>query len=88
MKLVRYGRPGEERPGLIDAQGKLRDLGGHVDDLDAATLAAGKLAELARVDAASLPEIGGEPRLGAPASTSPTTPPRRATRSPPSRSSS
>ena len=66
MKLVRYGMPGEERPGLIDAAGTLRDLGAHVDDIDAATVRVEKLADLMTLDPASLPEIGGEPRLGPP----------------------
>jgi 2-keto-4-pentenoate hydratase/2-oxohepta-3-ene-1,7-dioic acid hydratase in catechol pathway len=66
MKLVRYGMPGEERPGLIDADGKLRDLGAYVDDIDAATVRVEKLADLIALDPAALPEIGGEPRLGPP----------------------
>lgn len=66
MKLVRYGMPGEERPGLIDGDGKLRDLGAYVDDIDAATVRVEKLADLIALDPAALPEIGGEPRLGPP----------------------
>jgi 2-keto-4-pentenoate hydratase/2-oxohepta-3-ene-1,7-dioic acid hydratase in catechol pathway len=66
MKLVRYGLPGEERPGLVDADGKLRDLGAHVDDVDRETVRVEKLADLSALDPATLPEIGGEPRLGPP----------------------
>lgn len=66
MKLVRYGEAGHERPGLIDREGRLRDLGAVVGDIDGAALAPGKLAELAALDPATLPEIGGEPRLGPP----------------------
>ncbi|MFP4270623.1 MAG: fumarylacetoacetate hydrolase family protein [Alphaproteobacteria bacterium] len=66
MKLVRYGLPGEERPGLIDAAGRLKDLGAQVDDIDAATVRVEKLAELRALDPNDLPEIGGEPRLGPP----------------------
>lgn len=66
MKLVRYGVQGEERPGLVDATGKLRDLGGIVTDIDAAAIAPGSLAKLQALDPSSLPEIGGEPRLGPP----------------------
>jgi 2-keto-4-pentenoate hydratase/2-oxohepta-3-ene-1,7-dioic acid hydratase in catechol pathway len=66
VKLVRYGMPGEERPGLIDADGKLRDLGAYVDDIDAAAVRVEKLADLMTLDPSDLPEIGGEPRLGPP----------------------
>ncbi|MFW5680539.1 MAG: fumarylacetoacetate hydrolase family protein [Pseudomonadota bacterium] len=66
MKLVRYGKPGEERPGLIDREGKLRDLGGVIDDIDGTTLAADSLARIAAMDPAGLPEVGGDPRLGPP----------------------
>ena len=50
MKLVRYGPAGKEKPGLIDADGKLRDLSRKVKDIDAATLAPAKLRELAKLD--------------------------------------
>ncbi|HEX8012195.1 MAG TPA: fumarylacetoacetate hydrolase family protein [Casimicrobiaceae bacterium] len=65
MKLVRYGPAGKEKPGLIDADGKLRDLSRKVKDIDAATLAPAKLRELARLDARKLPPVRGRPRLGA-----------------------
>jgi 2,4-diketo-3-deoxy-L-fuconate hydrolase len=66
MKLVRYGAPGQERPGLIDAQGKLRDLSAHTGDIDAGALVRAGRARLATIDPASLPEVAGTPRYGAP----------------------
>jgi 2,4-diketo-3-deoxy-L-fuconate hydrolase len=64
MKLVRYGPPGKEKPGLIDADGKLRDLSRKVKDIDGAALAPAKLKELAKLDAKKLPLVKGRPRLG------------------------
>ncbi|NMG75633.1 fumarylacetoacetate hydrolase family protein [Aromatoleum diolicum] len=66
MKLVRYGPRGRERPGLIDAEGRLRDLSAHVDDIDGAALAPARLAALRRRAPASLPRVPGRPRLGVP----------------------
>jgi len=65
MKLVRYGPPGKEKPGLIDAEGKLRDLSRKVKDLNGAALAPGELAKLRKLDAKKLPQVRGRPRLGA-----------------------
>ena len=65
MKLVRFGPPGKEKPGLVDADGTLRDLSRKVGDIDAETLAPAKLRELARLDAKRLPAVKGRPRLGA-----------------------
>ena len=65
MKLVRYGPPGKEKPGLIDAEGKLRDLSRKVKDIDGATLAPAKLRELRKLDSRKLPAVKGRPRLGA-----------------------
>ena len=64
MKLVRYGPAGKEKPGLIDADGKLRDLSKKVKDIDGATLAPGELARLAKLDPKKLPLVKGKPRLG------------------------
>ncbi|AKU14236.1 5-carboxymethyl-2-hydroxymuconate delta-isomerase [Azoarcus sp. CIB] len=66
MKLVRYGPRGRERPGLIDADGVLRDLSAHVPDIGSATLAPGSLALLRRLDPRTLPAVPGRPRLGVP----------------------
>ena len=62
MKLVRYGAPGAEKPGLIDANGSLRDLSAQVTDIDGELLS--NLSILGGVDPASLPEVTGDPRLG------------------------
>jgi 2-keto-4-pentenoate hydratase/2-oxohepta-3-ene-1,7-dioic acid hydratase in catechol pathway len=64
MKLVRYGRPGKEKPGLIDAAGKLRDLSEVVADIDGATLAPRVLARLAKIKPETLPAVRGAPRIG------------------------
>ena len=64
MKLVRYGPPGKEKPGLIDADGKLRDLSKKVKDIDAASLAPAELAKLKKLDTKKLPLVKGKPRLG------------------------
>jgi 2-keto-4-pentenoate hydratase/2-oxohepta-3-ene-1,7-dioic acid hydratase in catechol pathway len=63
MKLVRYGERDAEKPGLIDADGALRDLSGHVADIAGEVLA--DLDRLARIDPASLPRVPGSPRIGA-----------------------
>ncbi|WP_277969234.1 fumarylacetoacetate hydrolase family protein [Sphingomonas echinoides] len=65
MKLVRYGTPGEERPGLIDANGTLRDLSGEIPDVIGATLSPTILADLAKLDPETLPPVEGNPRFGA-----------------------
>lgn len=64
MKLVRYGAPGAEVPGLIDERGVLRDLSDHVADLAGEALAAAGLERLRRLDSTSLPRVAGQPRLG------------------------
>ncbi len=69
MKLVRYGPAGRERPGLIDADGKLRDLSRKVKDIDGASLAPAALAKLKKLDTKRLPLVKGKPRLGACVST-------------------
>ena len=66
MKLVRYGNPGKEKPGLIDADGKLRDLSGVVPDIGPAQLGDAALAKLRKVKTAKLPLVRGKPRLGCP----------------------
>jgi 2-keto-4-pentenoate hydratase/2-oxohepta-3-ene-1,7-dioic acid hydratase in catechol pathway len=64
MKLLRYGPPGQEKPGLVDRDGRIRDLSGKIKDVTPETLAPGKLEELARLDPNSLPLVDGKPRLG------------------------
>lgn len=66
MKLLRFGPPGQEKPGLLDAQGNIRDLSGVVPDLAGDVLSAAGLAKLAALDTASLPVVTGSPRLGPP----------------------
>jgi 2-keto-4-pentenoate hydratase/2-oxohepta-3-ene-1,7-dioic acid hydratase in catechol pathway len=63
MKLVRYGNRGAEKPGLIDADGRLRDLSAHVADIAGDVLA--NLDRLHGIDPASLPLVDGNPRYGA-----------------------
>jgi 2-keto-4-pentenoate hydratase/2-oxohepta-3-ene-1,7-dioic acid hydratase in catechol pathway len=65
MKLLRYGKTGAEKPGLLDAEGKIRDLSGVIADIDAKTLSPASLRKLAKIDPASLPAVRGKPRLGA-----------------------
>jgi 2,4-diketo-3-deoxy-L-fuconate hydrolase len=66
MKLVRYGDLGRERPGMLDAQGAIRDLSAAIDDISGEVLTAKGLAKLRELDAALLPLVTGEPRYGAP----------------------
>ncbi|HEP0389514.1 TPA: fumarylacetoacetate hydrolase family protein [Serratia marcescens] len=65
MKLLRYGQPGQERPGMLDAQGRLRDLSQHIADVGGAALLPASLAKLRALDSAALPLVEGQPRLGA-----------------------
>lgn len=66
MKLVRYGKAGSEKPGLVDASGQLRDLSALVEDINPALLGdAAQMAKLVAVDAAALPAVDGTPRMGA-----------------------
>jgi len=64
MKLARYGRAGKEKPALVDRAGKLRDLSGVIEDIDADTLVPRALARLAKVKPESLPAVRGAPRIG------------------------
>ena len=66
MKLVRFGARGDERPGRLDAQGRVRDLSAHIKDLDGAQLSPSALRALARIDPESLPLVTAESRLGPP----------------------
>jgi 2-keto-4-pentenoate hydratase/2-oxohepta-3-ene-1,7-dioic acid hydratase in catechol pathway len=69
MKLVRYGEAGKEKPGIVDAQGAIRDLSGVVDDIDGSVLAPEGQAKLRGVNVDSLPKVPGSPRLGSPITT-------------------
>ena len=66
MRLVRYGDAGKEKPGILDAQGAIRDLSGVVADIDGSALAPDSLAKLRALNVDSLPKVSGSPRLGSP----------------------
>jgi 2-keto-4-pentenoate hydratase/2-oxohepta-3-ene-1,7-dioic acid hydratase in catechol pathway len=66
MKLLRYGNPGKEKPGLLDADGKIRDLSGLVPDIGPAQLGSVALAKLRKANPAKLPLVRGNPRIGCP----------------------
>lgn len=65
MKLIRFGQSGQERPGVLDAQGAIRDLTGIVDDIAGAVLLPEGLARLAALDLDQLPKVAAGTRLGA-----------------------
>ena len=64
MKFLRYGETGQEKPGLLDADGNIRDLSAHVSDLSGAALNPEALAKLGSLDVNTLPKVEGNPRLG------------------------
>jgi 2-keto-4-pentenoate hydratase/2-oxohepta-3-ene-1,7-dioic acid hydratase in catechol pathway len=66
MKLLRYGERGAEKPGILDAEGKIRDLSGVIKDIEAAVLCPEGLKQLKGLDLAKLPPVDGNQRLGAP----------------------
>lgn len=66
MKLARYGAPGQEKPGLIDGDGRLRDLSGVVNDLAGDAIGNAGLRRLAAIDPVTLPLVEGAPRYGTP----------------------
>jgi 2,4-didehydro-3-deoxy-L-rhamnonate hydrolase len=68
MKLLRYGHPGQEKPGLLDAQGRLRDLSAIIGDIGPDQLGDAALERLRQLDTDALPLIEGTPRLGSPVS--------------------
>jgi 2,4-diketo-3-deoxy-L-fuconate hydrolase len=65
MKLLRYGPRGAEKPGLLDAEGRIRDLSAVVDDIAGEALTPEGLQRLRALDVATLPRVEGDPRLGA-----------------------
>lgn len=66
VTLVRFGPAGEEKPGLVDNDGRIRDLSSYIDDIGPDTLSDASMAELAAIDIDDLPVVPGEPRLGVP----------------------
>src|SRR4030095_15936171 len=66
MKLLRYGRAGAERPGLVDADGRLRDLSGVVEDITPEVLSPTGLKRVSAAKPEGLPAVKGNPRLGCP----------------------
>jgi 2,4-didehydro-3-deoxy-L-rhamnonate hydrolase len=66
MKLVRYGPLGQEKPGLLDGKGNLRDLSGFTADIDGSTISPEGLGKLAALDVTRLPIVADNPRLGVP----------------------
>ncbi|WP_332116860.1 fumarylacetoacetate hydrolase family protein [Azorhizobium caulinodans] len=66
MKLLRYGPAGQEKPGLLDEAGKIRDLSGVIPDLTGEAITPEGLAKLKALDVSSLPVVEGTPRYGAP----------------------
>ena len=66
MKLCRYGKDGSERPGIVDAQGKLRDLSKVIGALDADALSPRNLARIAKIKPETLAVVTGSPRFGVP----------------------
>jgi 2,4-diketo-3-deoxy-L-fuconate hydrolase len=66
MKLLRYGPPNHEKPGLLDSEGAIRDLSAHIDDITPRTVTPQGLARLAALNSKELPLVGGAPRLGVP----------------------
>jgi 2-keto-4-pentenoate hydratase/2-oxohepta-3-ene-1,7-dioic acid hydratase in catechol pathway len=65
VKLVRYGEAGNERPGMVGRDGRIRDLSAHVADIGGAAIDPASLEKLARLDPDTLPLVDGSPRLGA-----------------------
>ncbi|HSP31616.1 MAG TPA: fumarylacetoacetate hydrolase family protein, partial [Halomonas sp.] len=64
MKLLRFGQPGQEKPGILDSQGKVRDLSAIVGDIAGDVLGDEALNKLRDVDVTTLPEVAGDTRLG------------------------
>jgi len=64
MKLLRYGSVGNEKPGLLDQAGSIRDLSSVINDIDGETLSPRSIEQLSGIEPESLPTVAGEPRLG------------------------
>ncbi|WP_343743053.1 ureidoglycolate lyase [Herbaspirillum huttiense] len=65
MKLLRYGPVGQEKPGVLDQSGKIRDLSAYIKDVNGAVLDDASLDKLRKLDLESLPAVEGSPRIGA-----------------------
>lgn len=66
LKLLRYGPAGSEKPGLLDAQGQIRDLSGHIAEISPDQLSDAALEAIAQIPLSELPVVTGNPRLGVP----------------------
>lgn len=66
MRLVRFGEPGREKPGIMDADQNIRDASAVVDDWNGAAITPGRLAQIRAIDLSALPAVDGNPRLGPP----------------------
>jgi 2-keto-4-pentenoate hydratase/2-oxohepta-3-ene-1,7-dioic acid hydratase in catechol pathway len=64
MKLLRYGPPGQEKPGILDREGRIRDLSGAIPDIGPDTISPAALDKLRQLDPAKLPAVTGNPRIG------------------------
>jgi 2-keto-4-pentenoate hydratase/2-oxohepta-3-ene-1,7-dioic acid hydratase in catechol pathway len=65
MKLLRYGKLGKEKPGVLDSEGRIRDLSAHISDINGETISPKSLAKLRKIKIESLPLVRGKPRIGA-----------------------
>jgi 2-keto-4-pentenoate hydratase/2-oxohepta-3-ene-1,7-dioic acid hydratase in catechol pathway len=65
MKLLRYGKLGKEKPGILDSKGRIRDLSAHVGDISGETISPKSIAKLKKINIESLPLVKGKPRIGA-----------------------
>ena len=66
MKLLRFGEIGNEKPGILDTDGNIRDLSGHLTDINGDNLGEESLNKIRNLDSSKLPLVGGQPRLGTP----------------------
>jgi 2-keto-4-pentenoate hydratase/2-oxohepta-3-ene-1,7-dioic acid hydratase in catechol pathway len=64
MKLLRYGPKGKEKPGILDSEGRIRDLSAHVSDITGETISPKALAKLKKINVEKLPLVRGKPRIG------------------------
>ena len=64
MKLLRYGEFGKERPGVLDKDGQIRDLSGHIEDISGSVLSTNSINKLKEINVENLPTVDGTPRLG------------------------